>query len=388
MIRMKAIQSYSDYDNEKEAPVLQIFKEYPELVENLPHISLGLFPTPVLPLKRLGNHLGTDRLYLKQDGESGVVYGGNKIRKLEFLLGDALRKKAKTVLTFGFAGSNHALATAIYARRAGLNPISVLLRQSNARYVGRNLLMELAQGAEILHFPNEKAAYLPVMATILKKAVRDRKFPYMIPPGGSSPLGAIGYVNAAFELKQQIQEGLLPEPDVVFVPLGTMGTAVGLLLGLKACALKTKVISVRVTDLTYANEKKFNALFESTLRLIRSAAPSFPAVRAEAEDIHIVHEYFGQEYARFTEQGIAAMDTIHHLEGLCLEGTYTGKTMAAMIDYLKQPGHSRLTALFWNTYNSRNFSDELHSIDYRGLPRGCHFYFESEVQPLDRSTCH
>ncbi len=364
--------------------MLPIFKAYPELAENLPHIALGVFPTPVFHLKRLGNHLGTDCLYLKQDGESGAIYGGNKIRKLEFILADALKKKARTVLTFGYAGSNHALATSIYAKQAGIGSMSVLLKQPNALYVRRNLLMGLAHGAEIGHYANELVAYLPVIFRLLKKRFENGKFPHIIPPGGSSPLGVIGYVNAAYELKQQVEDALIPEPDVIFVPMGTMGTAAGLALGLKACEMKTKVISVRVTDTKYGNEKKFVSLFEKTRSLISAAAPSFPNIRIEAGDIHILHGFFGEQYARFTEPGAAAIDLVYRLENIRLEGTYTGKTMAALISHIQRRDEKNSVVLFWNTYNARDFSDAIKILDYRKLPHGCHPYFESDVQPLDR----
>jgi len=96
--------------------MIPLFEEHPTLKEKLPYVSLGDFPTPVTPLSRLGKEIGADGLYLKDDGISGTPYGGNKVRKLEFLIADALRKGAREVLTFGCAGSNHALATAIYAK--------------------------------------------------------------------------------------------------------------------------------------------------------------------------------------------------------------------------------------------------------------------------------
>lgn len=367
----------------KESSLLPIFKAYPGLSE-IPHLPLGQFPTPVFHLKQLGNKIGTDHLYLKQDGVSGTVYGGNKVRKLEFLLGDALRKKAATVLTFGYAGSNHALATSIYAKQAGLSSVSVLLKQPNARYVRRNLLMGLAHDAHIRHYATEAAAYLPVISTVLKKTFREGKIPYVIPPGGSSPLGIVGYVNAAFELKAQVEQGLIPEPDLIFVPMGTAGTAVGLVLGIKACGLKTKVLSVRVTDEKYANEGKCVSLFNKTRFLISSMAPSFPDISLDKEDMPVLHGYFGKQYALFTDQGKAAVELVRATENIEIDGTYTGKTMAALIDSAQQGETRNKVVLFWNTYNAIDFSETIKNLDYRRLPRACHPYFENDVQPLDR----
>jgi len=347
-------------------------------------MQLGGFPTPIMHLRHLGKEIGTDHLYFKHDGLSGQVYGGNKIRKLEFLFGDALRKGAKEVLTFGFAGSNHALATAVYAQKLGLKAISILLAQPNAQYVRRNLLLSHVSGAEMHHFKNEMAAYVPTTILLLRKKLKQGKFPYMIGPGGSSPLGAIGYVNAAFELKAQVARGLMPEPDRIYIPLGTMGTAVGLTIGLKAVGLKSRVVSVRVTDLKYGNKEKFLKLAKKTLALILSVDPSFPRVDVTDADVDIRHDFFGGQYARFTEQGMAAVNLLATSEGLRLDGTYTGKTMAALVDQARVHGARNEVLLFWNTYNARDFSDAIKQIDYHQLPRSFHQYFEEEVQLLDK----
>jgi len=363
--------------------LLPLFEQYPALKEKMPYVSLGTFPTPIKQPAQLESELGVSGLYLKQDGYSGDPYGGNKIRKLEFILGDALQKKAKSVLTFGYAGSNHALATSIYAGKLGLKSISVLLKQPNAHYVRRNLLMGSAHGAELCHYPTERAAYLPVILKLLKQKIKTGRIPYIIPPGGSSPLGIVGYVNAAFELKDQIENGLLPEPDLIFVALGTMGTAVGLLLGLRAAGLKTKVVSVRVTDEKYGNQNKFRALLDKTAALISSKDPSFPVIKIKYEDIDIRDDFFGGQYARFSPEGMDAVNRLEETEGVSLEGTYTGKAMAALIHHLKSGKSKKDVILFWNTYNAIDFSDTIKNIDYRQLPDPFHAYFEEDVQPLD-----
>jgi len=364
--------------------MIHIFEQYPLLKERIPYVQLGEFPTPIKHLRHLGKEIGTDYLYLKHDGLSASTYGGNKIRKLEFLLGDALRKGAKDVLTFGFAGSNHALATAVYAQKLGLKSISILLAQPNAQYVRRNLLLSHVCGAEIHHFKNEMAAYIPTTIIFLRKKLKQGKFPYIIGPGGSSPLGAIGYVNAGFELKEQVASGLMPEPDKIYLPLGTMGTAVGLTIGLKAAGLKTRVVSVRVADVKYGNKEKFVKLYKKTLALILSMDSSFPRVEITDDEVDIRHDFFGGQYARFTEQGMAALNLVAKSEGIRLDGTYTGKAMAALIDQVRGHGTRNEVILFWNTYNARDFYDAIEGIDYHQLPRCFHLYFDEDVQPLDK----
>jgi D-cysteine desulfhydrase len=205
----------------------------------------------------------------------------------------------------------------------------------------------------------------------------------MISPGGSSPLGTIGYVNAAFELKDQVERGLMPQPDKIIIPLGTMGTAVGLTLGLKAAGFKTQVVSVHDADEKYRNKKRFVKLFKKTLALILSMDSSFPLVKITNNEIDIRHDYYGESYARFTEQGMAAIDVLRKSGGIRLEGTYTGKTMAALLDQVRTYDTKNEVIMFWNTHNARDFSHAIKGIDYHQLPRCFHCYFDEDVQPLD-----
>jgi len=260
----------------------------------------------------------------------------------------------------------------------------MLLAQPNAQYVRRNLQWSHVFGAELHHYKNEMAMYMPTLIRLFGRLLRHGKFPYIILPGGSSPIGTVGYVNAGFELKEQITTGLLPEPDQVFVPLGTMGTAVGLMIGLRAAGLKTRIVSVRVVDEKFGNKEKYIKLFRKTLALINSLDPSFPQVKIADDEIDITHNFFGEQYARFTKQGMAAVNRVAKSEGIRLDGTYTGKAMAALIDRVRNHGLRNKVILFWNTYNARDFSDTIKGVDYHKLPRCFHRYFEEDVQPLDK----
>ncbi|RLF11357.1 MAG: hypothetical protein DRJ98_03760 [Thermoprotei archaeon] len=364
--------------------MIPLFEHYPRLRDKLPYVSLGEFPTPVEKLDRLGKDIGVDNLYIKRDDLSGRVYGGNKVRKLEFLLGYALRLKVKEVLTFGCAGSNHALATAIYARQLGLRSISMLMPQPNAHYVRRNLLMSYYCGAELHQYRNKLFLAAGTIYQLLRHRLKHGRFPQVIPAGGSSPLGVVGFVNAAFELREQIAKGEVPEPDRIYVALGTMGTAVGLMLGLKAANLRSKVVPVRVVDEKIANVKRMVKLFHKTSSYLHSLDPSFPELKLYEKDVSIRHEFFGQRYALFTKEGMEAVAHMQRTERIKLDGTYTGKTLAALIKDAKEQILRGEVVMFWNTYNSRDFSDVIATIDYHQLPRCFHRYFEEEVQPLDR----
>ncbi len=372
----------------KKDRMIPLFKQYPALKEKLPYIALGEFPTPVQKLQRLGMELGVDNLYIKRDDLSGRLYGGNKPRKLEFTLGDVLRSGAKEVITFGGAGSNHALATAIYARQMGLKNISMLVPQPNAHYVRYNLLKSYHCGAELhlcskIRFAMPFAAP-PVLYQFLLHGLKRGRLPKVIPMGESSRLGAVGYVNAAFELKGQILRKEIPEPDYIYVASGSMGTAAGLILGLRAINSKTRVIAVRVNSDNFVNVKGMIKLMNKTNSLLSSLDPSFPRLEFSEQDVDIRHGFFGKQYALFTKDGMEAVADMERYGVIKLEGTYTGKAFAALIDDGKKSSLRDKVLLFWNTYNSLDFSEAIATIDYHQLPGCFHRYFEEEVQPLER----
>lgn len=363
--------------------MLPLLEKYPLLGEKLPYVSLGEFPTPVQKLDRFGDDVGVGQLFIKRDDLSGEVYGGNKVRKLEFVLGDALQNGAKEVVTFGCAGSNHALATAIYARQVGLRSISILRPQPNAGYVGRNLLMSHYSDAELHHVRNTWLAYVATFYQRVRHKIGTGHSPHIVPLGGSSALGTVGYVNAAFELKEQITAGELPEPCRIYVALGTMGTAVGLMLGLKAAHLKSEVVPIRVVSEQLASVRTLTELFQKTNYFLCSLDSSFPRFELSESRVDIRDGFLGQGYAHFTEDAMEAVSRMRASEGIKLEGTYTGKAMAALIRDADDQSLRDEVVLFWNTYNSSDFSGAIAGLDYQQLPRSFHRYFEEDVQPLD-----
>ena len=343
--------------------MIPLFENYPRLAEKIPYISLGIFPTPVIKANQLGADIGVDSLYIKRDDLSGKIYGGNKVRKLEFLLGHALCNNAKEVLTFGYAGSNHALATAIYAEEVGLESISILLPQPNAHYVRNNLLMSHFAGAELHQYRKIMLGFIGSIYQLLRHKRRYGHFPFIIPPGGSSCIGITGFINAAFELREQVKRGELPAPDYIYVALGTMGTAIGLTLGIKAAQLKTRVIGVRVVDEKFANPKKLSGLFHKTNSLLHAHDSTFPIFEFSEKDLEIRHGYIGQQYALFTEGGMKAAERMMNNEGIKIEGTYTAKALSALIDDAEEKILKDKVVLFWNTYNSKDISSAVDTVD-------------------------
>ncbi|MDH5696867.1 MAG: pyridoxal-phosphate dependent enzyme, partial [Dehalococcoidia bacterium] len=289
------------------------------------------------------------------------------------------------------AGSNHALATAIYARQVGLKSISMLMPHPNARYVRQNLLMSHYCGAE-LHLcgaglesvMNMPLVYGATSYQLLRHRLENGRLPYLISSGGSSPLGVIGFTNAGLELRRQVTSGQMPEPDYIYVASGTMGTAAGLTLGLRVAKLSSRVVSVRICSEKFVNTRAMTKLINKTNYLLHSLDASFPRFEFSETEVDIRHDYFGERYALFTEEGMAAVSLMRECEGIKLDGTYTGKALAALKHDAKSGSLRGKVVLFWNTLNSKDFSDAISDVDYRELPRRFHRYFEEEVQPLDR----
>jgi D-cysteine desulfhydrase len=362
---------------------LALFYHYPRLEERIPHVSLGILPTPITRSTKLEEILAVGRLDIKRDDVSGQDYGGNKVRKLEFLLGKALRDGVKEVLTFGFSGSNHALATACYAQKVGLRSISMFLPQPNSRLLRRNLLLGHHCGAELHEYSNRRRLSIGTAYQSLRHWIRTGSKPMIIPPGGSSPLGVVGIVNAAFELRDQVRADECPEPDLIYVAVGSMGTAVGLRIGLEAAGMRSEVVPVRVIDRELANPVRLRSLAHDTVSYLRSCDPGFPTCEGACSEYTLREDFFGTRYALYTTEGMDAIRLLREHEGIVLDGTYSGKAFAALVSDARAGKLAGKSVIFWNTFNSRDPWSSLPELDYRRLPRRFHRYFEDPVQPLD-----
>jgi D-cysteine desulfhydrase len=299
-------------------------------VNDPPRVRFCDLPTPVRPLHEL-----SDLLWMKDDSRTAPLWGGNKPRKLEFVIGDALARGKRTILTFGALGTNHGLATALYARENGLRCVLCLVDQPVDDHVRAQLERIEASGA-IVH----RTGTFRRTALALPWILARHRLPYVLPAGGSSPVGALGFVAAARELAQQVRDGELPEPAEVWCALGTGGTAAGLLVGLRLEGLRTQVKAVHVNDQLKLNE-------QTVLRLAHKAAAKLGA-EGTFDGVEVVHGYLGGGYGHATPQGAAAIERARDEAGLKLDPVYTGKTMAALLDRLPSAGGP---VLYWHTYN-------------------------------------
>lgn len=344
-------------------------------------VPLGEYPTPVELLSGVCEARGLQALYVKRDDLSSPFYGGNKVRKLEFLLARARARGHRTVLTFGAVGSNHVVATVIHAERLGMKTIAVLMPQHNAEYVRKNLLLDLAHGTRFILASSPATEPLGMVEGMIGGFDRqNRRLPFLIPPGGSAVPGTIGYVDAAFELKKQIEAKEVPEPDFIFVTYGSGSTAAGLILGARLAGLRSEVVAVRVVDRFMCNRYFLARHVNSAAAFIERHSPGVHIRTTHPRDILFVDDFAGPTYSKFTSEGMAAVELAGRCDGLRLEGTYTGKTFAAALDFLERNGLQKRNALFWNTYNSADLNQTISGVDYHELPPPLHKYFEEPVQ--------
>jgi D-cysteine desulfhydrase len=199
--------------------------------------------------------------------------------------------------------------------------------------------------------------------------------PAVIPTGGTSALGAIGYVNAAFELAEQVREGALPEPEWIFVPLGSGGTVAGLVLGLALAGLASRVVAVLVTDIVPPSARSLARLARASARRLGRACGEISAPVGE-RDFPVVREYLGRGYGCATEDAERARRRFADREGIELETTYTAKCAAAFLALAERPPYRGRPLLFWNTYSSVDPAERLAALpDFRALAPPFHRFF-------------
>jgi D-cysteine desulfhydrase len=320
-----------------------------ELEVDLERVPLGEGPTPVWELARLGQEGGRAPIWIKDDGAYSA-FGGNKARKLEWLLADARRRGKRTILTGGAVGTNHGLATALFARRLGMRTVLVLVPQPASEHVRRQLARIRASGAEV-HLPRGVwRAYALAAWLMVGRASPPANLPYFLRPGGSVPLGCVGYVAAAMELADQVQAGELPEPSHVVVALGSGGTAAGLLVGLKLAGLSSRLVGVLVNDVVRVDEGTVARLARRTLRLLRDRGASVREVQVAAADVEIQRGWLGGGYGHSTPAADRATDLLRERENVVLEPVYTAKAVAAMLELNRGGAFGPGPVLYWHTY--------------------------------------
>ena len=302
------------------------------LLSRHPRVSLAHLPTPLEFLPRLTNHLGGPKIFVKRDDCTGLGTGGNKTRKLEFLMAEARSQGATTVITQGAVQSNHARQTAAAAARLGLKCELVFEARvegaSDAYLKSGNVLLDKMFGARIRTVAKgtDMTAELDAVADQLR---RGGELPYVIPGGGSSPTGALGYVDCALELITQANRQNLVIDHVVHAT-GSAGTQAGLAVGLKATHANIPLLGIGVSAGREVQEQRVFELARATATFVGAAG----AVRRE--DIVCNCDYVGPGYGVPTQAMNEAVLLLARLEGLLFDPVYTGKALAGMIDLVRK----------------------------------------------------
>jgi D-cysteine desulfhydrase len=350
-----------------------LYARYPPLEETLPRIPLSPLPSPVKELTCVAGKC----LWIKNDGVYGTLYGGNKPRKLELVLPDVLAMGRRTLITFGALGTNHGLATSLYAREQGLRTVLLLIDQPVTTSVQRELCWLHASGAVLRYVGNDNDRMRREFR-FCRWRYADwlrRKRPYVLPGGGSSVLGTVGFVNAGLELADQVAAGELPEPSRIVVALGSMGTAAGLALGLRLGGLKSKVVAVQIGS--FGMKDAVAKLANDAGQLLRERGAEIGDVKIELADIEIVTDCVGEGYGHPTPEGDRAIALLKEKDGIELEPTYTAKAAAASLRVAEEASPDSVI-LYWHTYNALPVPLSMPQPgDYRKLPRPFHRFFEA-----------
>lgn len=309
----------------------------------LPRIKLAALPTPLEEAPALSAFLGGPRILLKRDDITGLAFGGNKVRKAEYLLGEAVDQGCDVVVTLGAIHSNHARVTAAAARRLGLDAVVVLVGQEPAQRQG-NLLLDTIFGAEIrIINTDEDYVLVGVVDDVVRDLRRQGRNPYVIPRGGSTPLGAAAFVNAGLELLDQLN-GRGIRADAIVHASTSGGTQAGLYT-----AMKVTQSGIQVFGISTGPRR------EVVGGLVRALGEDLAAMlgldwRPHPDDIVVTDEYAGEASSVPTPAGLDAIRLAARTEGILLDPIYTGKAMAGLIDMVRRGQFSAdQTVVFWHT---------------------------------------
>ncbi len=317
--------------------------EVKKRINQFPRVKLIHRPTPWQRLNNLTRYLGGPEIYIKRDDLTGLAFGGNKSRKLEFIIQDALQKESEVIITWASLQSNWCLQTAAAARKFGLKPILLLFKTYDLpqEYDG-NLLLDLILGADIKI--KEAAPGRVVKEEDIKEIieeavneVRERGYtPYVAPIGGSMvggsmdrPLGAIGYIEAGLELVEQVEEEKV-EIDYIIHATGSGGTQAGLVVAAKALKENIKVLGISVSDEKEPFSREVLTISRDTVKALGMG------MEITKEDIIVFDDYIKEGYGIVNREVAETVRLVAEKEGLFLDPVYTGKAMVGLIDLIRQ----------------------------------------------------
>ncbi len=298
---------------------------------DFPRTALAHLPTPLEPLPRLSEHLGGPTIFVKRDDCTGLATGGNKTRKLEYSMGEALQQGADTIITVGAVQSNHVRQTAAAACKLGLK-CEVLLEHrvehpSDLYRTSGNIFLDRIFGANLREY-DKGTDFDAAMDEVANEVRSAGGTPYIVPGGASNPVGALGYVGCGVELLQQFSEQDL-QVDHIVTATGSAGTHAGLAVGIRGSGSDLPILGIGVNADQETQEERVYALACKTADLV-----GVPGVVGR-DDIIADCNYIGPGYGEPTESMNEAVLMLARLEGLLFDPVYSGKALAGMIDYVR-----------------------------------------------------
>ncbi len=303
----------------------------------MPRIRIAHLPTPIEPMPRLSALLGGPQLWVKRDDQTGLAFGGNKTRKLEFLLAQAQANGAKTLVTVGGVQSNHCRQTAALAARFNMDCILVL-NGTPGQTLSGNLLLDDLFGAEIIWTDREQRE--KKLQETFQNAWAAGRRPYLVPLGASTPLGALGYA-AAFE---ELMDQNVVNPDWIVVASSSGGTQAGLVLGTVQANWHGKILGISIDQPADDLKRIVSTLASDAASLVGERRILHP------DDVIVNADYLGGGYAVLGDAEVEAIRLFAKLEGLLLDPVYTGRAAAGMIDLIRKGFFDpQDTVLFWHT---------------------------------------
>jgi D-cysteine desulfhydrase family pyridoxal phosphate-dependent enzyme len=311
----------------------------------IPRLHFAHIPTPIEELPRLSTALGGPRLLVKRDDQTGLAFGGNKTRKLEFLVAEALEQGAKMLISAGAIQSNHCRQTAAAAAKFGLE-CTLVLTGDMPQQPSANILLDQLFGARIVNVLDRKDRDRILQETF-DKATAEGKKPYLVPYGGSSSTGALGYAFAMEELMGQLADERTRSSDNVdWIIFGTSsgGTHAGLVLGQRLFGFKGKVLGISIDEPVEWLQKNVSALATSASERLGERIEFAPA------DVSANADYCRAGYGVLTDAEREAVHLFARHEGLLLDPVYTGRAAAGLIDLIRKGFFKKEeTVLFWHT---------------------------------------
>ena len=300
-------------------------------------LNFAHLPTPIEELPRLSDHLAGPRILIKRDDQTGLAFGGNKTRKLEFLVAEARDQGAQTLISGGALQSNHCRQTAAAAARFGLDCILVLSGEM-PEYASANLILDQLFGAEIVTVADRAYRDRTLQETFDKAVAAGRK-PYLVPYGGSSPTGALGY---AFAVEEFMQQNIHADWFVFGTSSG--GTHAGLVLGQRVFGYQGKVLGISIDESEEWLQTHVSKIASDASEKLGQRIEFIPA------DVLATANYCGAGYGVLTDAEREAVNLFAKYEGLLLDPVYTGRAAAGMIDLIREGFFKKdETVLFWHT---------------------------------------